>query len=117
MTAETIHTKVAGVGFRNPDGRSRQQHIRKYCSAFMPIILRRDPGNARDKNTVEVWVSAPGLLFQHAEVQIGHLAPELAATIADHIDHGGTVTGEITEITSDRRAGGILGVNLVLRKR
>ena len=117
MTAETIHAKVAGVNFKNPDGRSRQQHIRRYCAASLPIILRRNPGNARDKNTVEVWVSAPGLLFLQSEVQIGHLSPELAATIADHIDHGGTVTGEITEITGGRHGDGLVGVNIVLRKR
>jgi hypothetical protein len=115
MTPETLHTKVAGVNFKNPDGRSRQQHIRKYCSASMPIILRRDPGNTRDKNTVEVWVSAPGLLFLRSEVKIGHLSPELAANIADHIDHGGTVTGEITEISGGRD--GLVGVSIVLRKR
>jgi hypothetical protein len=117
MTAETIHAKVAGVNFKNPDGRSRQQHIRKYCGTATPVILRRDPGNARDKNTVEVWVSAPGLLFQQSEVQIGLLDPQLAASIADHIDHGGTVTAEITEITGGRRADGLVGVNIVLRKR
>jgi len=115
MTPETIHAKVAGVNFKNPDGRSRQQHIRKYCSASMPIILRRDPGNTRDKNTVEVWVSAPGLLSLRSEVQIGHLSPELAANIANHIDHGGTVTGEITEISGGRD--GLVSVNIVLRKR
>jgi hypothetical protein len=81
----------------------------------MPIILKRDPGNTRDKNTVEVWVSAPGLLFAQSEVQIGHLAAELAATIADHIDHGGTVTGEITATTAGRD--GLAAVSIVLRKR
>ena len=116
-TPQTIHTKVAGVSFKNPDGTARQQHIRRYCVAFMPVILRREPDNRHDKNAVAVWVSARKFGVIEAEVQIGHLSPDLAADIAHHIDHGGTVTGEITEITSGRRGETDVGVNIVLRKR
>ena len=116
-TPQTIHTKVAGVSFKNADGTSRQQHIRKHCAAFMRVILRREPDNRHDKNAVAVWVSAHKFGVFQAEVQIGHLAPELAAEIADHIDHGGTVTAEITEIIGSRRGDPTIGVNIAIRKR
>jgi hypothetical protein len=117
MTTDTIHTKVAGVSFKNPDGSSRQQHIRRYCAASIPVFLRREPDNRHDKNTVAVWVSAHRFAVFQSEVQIGHLNAELAAEIAHHIDHGGTVTGEITEVTGGRHDTPALGVSIVIHKR
>jgi HIRAN domain-containing protein len=117
MTTETIHTKVAGVSFKNPDGSSRQQHIRRHCAAFMPVILRREPDNRHDKNAVTVWVSAHKFALFQSEVQIGHLNADLAADIAHHIDHGGTVTAEITEVSGGRHGDPALGVSIVIHKR
>ena len=116
MTTGTIHAKVAGVSFKNPDGSSRQRYIRAYCAASVPLILRREPNNPRDKNTVSVWVSVRRFLVFSAEVQIGHLSADLAAEIAKHIDHGGTVTGQITEVTGGRRDTSDVDVNIVLTK-
>jgi hypothetical protein len=117
MTTGTIHTKVAGVSFKNPDGSSRQRYIRAYCAAFTPLILRREPNNRHDKNAVAVWVSVRRFIFFESEVQIGHLKSDLAAEIAHHIDHGGTVTGEITEVTRTRQDAPAVDVNIVLYKR
>ena len=112
----TIHTTVAGVSFKNSDGSSRQRYIRAYCAASMPLTLRREPNNPRDKNSVTVWVSVRKYILFKSEVQIGHLRADLAAEIAHHIDHGGTVTGEITEVVDGRRDNPALGVNIVLTK-
>jgi hypothetical protein len=102
----TMHCKVAGVTYRNDDGRERQDIIRYAGLAqFDAIHLERDHEQATDDNTVRVLVTVG-----HEMLQIGHLPRETASIVAPQIDHGCKWRGVIT------RAAGFptVGVSVML---
>lgn len=93
---------LAGESFRNDDGSDRQAEIRR-CSVGDHVGLVREPYNPYDSNCVAVY-SARG-------VQIGCI-PRSAAWIAERIDKGYPITGEILSIGSGGK--GLLGVVLTV---
>jgi hypothetical protein len=116
MTSGTFHSRVAGVSFRNADGSSRQGYIRDFCRPGMEIILRREPHNRYDSNAVAVWVKRSVLIIFTSEIQIGYLNAQVAEEIAEYIDDGGMVVGQITEVTGGTRDKRTFGVNILLTK-
>ena len=114
MTTGTLHTKLAGVTKQNPDGGKRQNYIRRYCHSGQTLIFKREPNNRYDPDAVGVWILARAFLFFTAEVQIGYLKADLSSEMARHIDRGGTLLGEITEVTGTNRQS--RGVNILLTK-
>jgi len=117
MTTGKFHAMVAGVTMKNPNGKSRQDYIHTYCKPGMPIMLRREPNNPYDSNAVGVWILARALWVFTDDVQIGYLpAGHVAEEIARHMDRGGTVTGEIVNITGGTHDKPTLGVNILLNK-
>lgn len=116
MTTGTIHSKVAGVTAKNDNGRSRQDYIRAFCKAGMPLILRREPQNKFDKNAISVWIKAKALIFFSSEVQIGYINAELAEELSRWIDNGKSLSAEIAEVTGGTKEKSSLGVNILLRK-
>jgi hypothetical protein len=111
---DTLCTKVVGVTIKNPDGSSRQDAIRRYCSPGMDLILGREPNNPKDPNTITV--SVPTGLGKPTKVQIGNLNRDLAGELAPLMDQGKGYRARIIEIiggTPEKRA---LGVNIRILK-
>ena len=116
MTTETIHSKVAGVTAKNPDGSPRQAYIRVFCKPGMPAALVREPDNQHDKNTVGVWIKARAFIFFTRSLQIGYLNPDLAKEIAPHMDGGGKVSCQIAEVTGGARGKSSHEVNILVTR-
>ena len=116
MTTEAIHSKVAGVTAKNPDGSPRQAYIRVFCKPGMPATLIREPGNPHYKNAVGVWIKARALIFFTRSVQIGYLHPDLAEEIAPYMDGGGKVSCQIAEVTGGSRGKSSHEVNILVTR-
>lgn len=116
VAPQTFHSKVAGVSWSNPNGKSRQDVIRAYCRPGMPLVLRREPENPYDANAVGVWIRTRVFLFFETELQIGYLNRSVAREIAEHVDNGGPVTARITEVTGGSTEKPTYGVNIELAK-
>lgn len=116
MTTGIFPSKVAGVTAKNSDGQPRQNYIRAFCKPGMTATLIREPNNEYDKNAVGVWIKARSLIFFTADVQIGYLNADIAPEVARHMDKGGKMLCEITEVTGGTRGKSTLGVNILLTK-
>lgn len=88
---------VAGTGYKNSDGSSRRNIIRRFVRDDMPVILRRELHNTHDINAIAVYVSAPRLfgLLGTTLKQIGYLKASAAISIAKKIDTGESLTGRV----------------------
>ena len=90
-------TTVAGTGYKNTDGSSRHNIIRRYVRENMRVTLRREPHNTHDINAVAVYVSAPRLfgLLGTTLKQIGYLKASAAISIANKMDAGESLSGRV----------------------
>jgi hypothetical protein len=70
---------VAGESFKNEDGLSRQDIIRKHAKAGMQVHLQREPENPYDSNAIAAYLG---------DHQIGYLKSEVAERHADGLDSG-----------------------------
>src|SRR5205085_6202559 len=50
----SIHTKIRGVTYANPNGADRQRIIRQWCHAEDALWLCREPQNRADRNAIAV---------------------------------------------------------------
>ena len=82
----TIHTKVAGVTFRNSDGSSRQENL-SYCIGGGPIEFEHF-----------TYKGAPAYAVFCGGLQIGNLPADLARDLYE-LDDSYTFFGEIDEVT------------------
>lgn len=78
----SIHAKVAGVTYRNENGRERQDLIAAILQ-FDLVVLDRDPEQEHDSNTVRVMAMIEGEL-----THIGNLPRDVAVEVAPDIDSG-----------------------------
>ena len=87
-------TNVAGTGYKNTDGSSRRNIIRRYVRENMRVTLRREP---HDINAVAVYVSAPRLfgLLGTTLKQIGYLEASAAISIANKMEAGESLSGRV----------------------
>ncbi len=88
MSNQEFYTKVAGVTFDNPDGSSRQGHIRK-CREGDQLFLRHDPENEYDNNAIEVYCSERTWFGNERYRQIGFLGRHIAPQVVEHIEKCG----------------------------
>lgn len=88
MNGYEFHTKVAGVTFDNPDGSSRQEHIRK-CKEGDQLFLLHDPENEYDNNAVIVYRSERTWWGNERYGQIGFLGRHVAPQVVEHIEEYG----------------------------
>jgi len=111
----TIHTKIRGVSFSNPNGASRQEIIRQFCRVGDALLLMREPANPVDSNAVAVIRICRGTdgKTEFGDL-LGHLSREIARDLALHFDQGPVGFAEILEITGDleHRDCGNVGVNI-----
>jgi len=78
---------VVGVSFKNSDGNSRQEIIRKYVVNGMEVDLVREPENKYDKNAIAVSVLGN---------KAGYIPGFLAAKMATKMDEGTKMTAVVT---------------------
>ncbi len=82
----TIHTKVAGVTYRNSDGSSRQEHL-SYCFGGESVEFEHF-----------TYQGAPAYSVHCGGLQIGNLPADLARDLYELGDNY-TFVGEIDEVT------------------
>jgi hypothetical protein len=84
---------IVGESYRNPDGSSRQDEIRR-CKPGEPVELRREPDNRHD-NMATAVISVRG-------VQIGYLSSAHAQWIGGKIDQGSDVKAIVERVNGGR---------------
>jgi hypothetical protein len=110
---EIIYTKVAGVTFRNPDGHSRQEMIRRFVLTGDEVFLERVP-TADHPNAIALFVlTDDDSIGEDGFAQIGFLNEKRAAEIKPLLDAGQIVSASVANITGEEQD--TLGVNLELR--
>lgn len=83
---------VAGTGFKNADGVSREYLIKKFVRAGMPIYLEREPNNEHDPNAVAVYIEAKRMMFFGPyRYQIGYINKRWAASLTKRLSAGGNI--------------------------
>ena len=87
-------TKVVDTGYKDSDGSSRRNIIRRFVRENMPVTLRLEP---HDINAVAVYVSAPRLfgLLGTTLKQIGYLKSSAVISLAKQMDMGESLTGRV----------------------
>jgi len=87
-------TRVAGVSFKNPDGVSRQDILRRLRPGHMAVLLRQ-PDNPKDPDAVAVIDPHYG--------QFGFIPADIAARLASQLDQGMAGFARVTEIMGGTR--------------
>ena len=88
-------TNVAGTGYKNSDGSSRRNIIRRFVRENMPVTLRLEP---HDINAVAVYVSVPRLFGMLGTTlkQIGYLkSSAVLPSLTEQMDMGESLTGRV----------------------
>jgi hypothetical protein len=88
---------VAGTGYKNSDGSSRRNIIRRFVRDNMPVTLCREPQNMHDINAIAVYVSALRLfgMLGTTPKQIGYLKASASKSIAKIMEAGESLTGRV----------------------
>ena len=97
-----FYTRVAGVTFRNSDGKNRQNIIAS-TRGDEPISLIRESANPYDSNAIMVLDSNGR--------QLGCIKKSIAAWLAPQMDSGKNVTAIISSISGGSE-GYSYGINL-----
>jgi len=103
MEVRHFYTKVAGVTFLNPDGKSRQKIIKK-CRLGEELRLIPEPTNPHDPNAVAI--------YRQNNSQIGYLSADLASEIKRKLDSDWCITSFVTRLTGGGRRS--RGVNIAI---
>jgi hypothetical protein len=114
----SIHTKIRGVTFENPDGANRQQIIRQWCHSGDALFLVREPNLPTHPNAIQVrrivYSDVPDK--PRLGEQLGYVSHDLAEELAPKMDHDGFVLFawimEVTGGEDDKN----LGVNIQLEE-
>ncbi len=85
-----FYNSIAGVTFSNPDGRSRQDIIRRSVRVGIPLSLRFEDNNPVDKDAVA--------LFTPDGDQVGYLKQRTAWDVRDHIKRERHVEAVVAEV-------------------
>ena len=101
---KTIRTKIVGVTFDNPDGRSRQRIIRR-CKAGEDLYLDWELDNQFDKD-------ATAVRRRKNDQQLGYLSRDLAPQIVSYQQRGFQFSVEIINLTGGTRSETTLGANI-----
>lgn len=95
----TLEERVAGVTFDNRQAVIARLHVHE------PMILRREPNNAYDRNAIRVE--------NGCGEQIGYIRKELAQRLASAIDRaGGVISAEVAALVGGDQQGYALGVRI-----
>jgi hypothetical protein len=114
----SIHTKIRGVTYTNPDGADRQSIIKQWCQAGDALWLYRQPNNPVDRNAIAVRRVVCSDVPDNPRVgeQLGYLSKELAEELAPDMDkHGHVLMAHIMEVTGGDNSHSF-GVNIQLEE-
>lgn len=98
----SIHSKVRGVTYTNPDGASRQKIIQQWCQTGDALYFAREPKNPVDRNAIQVRRVVCSDDPDHPRLgeQLGYLSRELAEELAPDMDKRGFILmGRILNVT------------------
>ncbi len=98
----SIHTKIRGVTYSNPDGANRQKIIKQWCREGDALYFAREPKNPVDPNAIQVRRVVCSDDADHPRLgeQLGYLSRELAEELAPNMDKRGFVLmGRIMNVT------------------
>lgn len=104
----TIRTKAAGVTFGRRQG--LLYRLNKYRPEDITITLRRESGNAYDRNAVQIIAAVRG----KGSAVMGYINRELAQAIAPLLDKGKKVTAAFEAITGGHEYGLNYGMNIAI---
>lgn len=117
-----IHTKVAGVTYKDPrSGIDRQWLIQKYIHPGTKLRPQLEPDNPHDPNAIKLWLEvSKKLLFKllsgrNLWFHIGYIQSDLAQNLAPILRDGQPVTITILEITGGTKCKPTRGLNIVIR--
>ncbi len=99
----TIKTKIVGVTFSNPGGKSRQKLLKR-CKKGDALLLIREPKNRYDRNAIKVCTQS--------HKQLGYISRELAEDMAPLMDEGNRASAQILNVTGESTLGCNLGCNI-----
>ena len=105
----TIRTKTAGVTHGRRQGLLHR--LSMYTPENITISLKRERGNAFDRNAVQIIASVKG----KGSAVMGYINRELAAAIAPLLDKGKKVTAAFEAITGGHEYGLNYGLNVAIR--
>jgi HIRAN domain len=98
----SIHTKVRGVTYSNPDGADRQKIIQQWCQSGDAVYFAREKNNPVDRNAIQVRRVVCSDVPDKPRLgeQLGYLSRELAEELAPDMDKRGFVLmGRILNVT------------------
>jgi hypothetical protein len=98
----SIHSKIRGVTYTNPDGASRQKIIQQWCQSGDALYFPREPKNPVDPNAIQVRRVVCSDDPDHPRLgeQLGYLSRELAEELAPDMDRRGFILmGRILNVT------------------
>jgi len=90
-----FYSKIRGITQRNADGTDRQKLARR-LKVGQRLSLVREPDNVADPNAIMVCTEG-GILRRPR--QLGYLSADLAEDYASHLDAGGRIDVEVSEVT------------------
>ncbi|NLJ80287.1 MAG: hypothetical protein GX335_04610 [Firmicutes bacterium] len=99
-----IKSKVAGVTFKNPDGRSRQRILKK-CRRGDTLLLRPQP--------IKGHPYAVAICRRNGQ-QIGHIRSHLSKQVFGYLAAGLKVECKILQLTGGTRKKPIRGCNIAI---
>lgn len=92
MDGADYQLTVAGTGFKNSDGTSRELLIKKFVREDIPIFLEREPSNEHDPNAIGVYIEVKRMVFFGPyRYQIGYINKRWAATLTKRLNAGGKI--------------------------
>jgi hypothetical protein len=102
LAGSSFFTKVAGVTYRNKDGKSRQRLISQ-CRVGEELVLKREPDNPADPNAIKV--------LRVTGEQLGYVPAHVAASgLASDLDSGERCKCRVASLTGGN--GLTRGVNI-----
>jgi len=107
MAIKTFYSKVSGVSHKNDDGIDRQEIIRQYCKAGIPLILQKEPENKFDPNATAIYIE-----INFKKHQIGYVPSETNRNLK--IEKYNVSIKNITGGTRDQMT---LGVNILFEPK
>ena len=101
---DEIIATVVGVSHDNQDGSSRQEVI-EYCDDGDKVYFRREPDHPYDLNAIAVWC---------CNKQAGYLDSVLAIDLAEYMDSGRKLSGEVYRIKGGSEKYPTFGMDIII---
>lgn len=114
----SIHSKIRGVTFENPDGINRQQIISQCCHRGDALYLIREPNNPEGFNAIQVRRVVYSAVPDKPRLgeQLGYVSHELAEDLAPKMDSDGFILFAWIMNVTGGEDGESFGVNIQIEE-